>query len=194
VFARLVGTHRRHRAEVPPGKQAMTSVVCPSCGCIGKPHKEIPIGAKVQCRQCDYLWRYGEADSPAAVSTLYETNGTGPEPGGETTRCPFCGEEILGIARKCKHCGEFLDPALRVARTATYVTRTVVRQEPRWSPGVAAVLSLLIPGAGQMYKGHVIRGLLWLIFVPLGYVCLVVPGLLLHAICIILAASGDPYS
>ena len=23
--------------------------------------------------------------------------------------CPFCGEDILPIAKKCKHCGEFLD-------------------------------------------------------------------------------------
>ncbi len=29
----------------------------------------------------------------------------------ETKRCPFCGEVILAIARKCKHCGEFLDRA-----------------------------------------------------------------------------------
>ncbi len=27
----------------------------------------------------------------------------------ETKRCPYCGEEILTIAKKCKHCGEFLD-------------------------------------------------------------------------------------
>ena len=27
----------------------------------------------------------------------------------EQKRCPFCGELILAIARKCKHCGEFLD-------------------------------------------------------------------------------------
>ena len=28
-----------------------------------------------------------------------------------TKRCPFCGEAILAIAKKCKHCGEFLDRA-----------------------------------------------------------------------------------
>lgn len=27
----------------------------------------------------------------------------------ETKVCPYCGEEILAIAKKCKHCGEFLD-------------------------------------------------------------------------------------
>lgn len=27
----------------------------------------------------------------------------------EKKRCPYCGEEILAIAKKCKHCGEWLD-------------------------------------------------------------------------------------
>ena len=27
----------------------------------------------------------------------------------ETVNCPFCAEEILAVARKCKHCGEWLD-------------------------------------------------------------------------------------
>jgi hypothetical protein len=44
-----------------------------------------------------------------------------------------------------------------------------------------------------MYKGHVFVGLLWLLAVVVGYVMLIVPGLLLHLLCIISAASGDPY-
>lgn len=27
----------------------------------------------------------------------------------KTKKCPYCGEEILAIAKKCKHCSEWLD-------------------------------------------------------------------------------------
>ena len=34
------------------------------------------------------------------------------------------------------------------------------------NPGLAAVLSLLIPGVGQLYNGRIVRGILWLIITP----------------------------
>jgi hypothetical protein len=51
----------------------------------------------------------------------------------DTKPCPNCGEEIRAIARKCRFCGEYLDPSLKpqtdavermllpVGRTATAI-------------------------------------------------------------------------
>ncbi|GHB52831.1 hypothetical protein [Mongoliitalea lutea] len=107
-------------------------------------------------------------------------------------KCPFCAELINRDAIKCKHCGEFLDSSLRQARKTESQVFINATQERKWSPGVAALLSFIIPGAGQMYKGNIFTGLVWLIFVIIGYMALVLPGIILHLICIISATSGDP--
>ncbi|MCA9551764.1 MAG: hypothetical protein KC933_17135 [Myxococcales bacterium] len=48
------------------------------------------------------------------------------------------------------------------------------------NPGLAAVLSFLLPGVGQIYNGYFLRGLFWLVVTPglwigtggvLGWVC-----------------------
>jgi TM2 domain-containing membrane protein YozV len=65
-----------------------------------------------------------------------------------------------------------------------------VRARP--SNGVAAVLSLFIPGAGQMYKGGIGVGIVWLVVTVLGYFALIFPGLILHFCCIFHAASMEP--
>jgi TM2 domain-containing membrane protein YozV len=48
------------------------------------------------------------------------------------------------------------------------------------NPGTAAVLSLIVPGVGQIYNGDMLRGIFWLIVTPgfwigtggtLGWVC-----------------------
>jgi hypothetical protein len=64
----------------------------------------------------------------------------------------------------------------------------------RWSPGLAAVLSFLLPGLGQVYKGQIINGIAWFFLVGFGYLALVLPGLLLHFFCIVGAASGNPWT
>jgi len=38
---------------------------------------------------------------------------------GESKACPFCGEAVLAIAKKCKHCGETIDLTLRLAEEAS---------------------------------------------------------------------------
>ena len=63
---------------------------------------------------------------------------------------------------------------------------------PPQSATVAAVLSLVIPGAGQIYKGRIWMGMAWLVFTVLGYLTLLVPGMLLHFICIFQAAGMEP--
>jgi TM2 domain-containing membrane protein YozV len=55
--------------------------------------------------------------------------------------------------------------------------------------GLAAVLSLIIPGVGQFYNGDFIRGIFWLIVTPglwigsggtLGWICHVIAAITAH--------------
>ena len=57
------------------------------------------------------------------------------------------------------------------------------------NPGLAALLSLFMPGAGQLYAGRIVGALLWFFVVTAGYY-LILPGLILHLFCIVSAASS----
>jgi TM2 domain-containing membrane protein YozV len=57
------------------------------------------------------------------------------------------------------------------------------------SPGLAALLSLFVPGAGQLYAGRPIAALLWFLVTTAGY-ALLLPGLILHLFCIASAAGS----
>ncbi len=37
---------------------------------------------------------------------------------------------------------------------------------PRRDPGIAALLSLILPGVGQIYNGAFLRGIFWFIVTP----------------------------
>jgi len=46
--------------------------------------------------------------------------------------------------------------------------------------GVPALCSLFVPGLGQMIKGEIAKGICFFVFTPIGYICLILPGLALH--------------
>ncbi len=55
------------------------------------------------------------------------------------------------------------------------------------SPLLAAGLSMLVPGAGQLYAGRIVSAILWFMIVSAGY-ALILPGLILHLFCMASAA------
>jgi TM2 domain-containing membrane protein YozV len=130
----------------------------------------------------------------------------------QTMPCPFCSEPILVGAKKCKHCHEYLDYAMRDLRAhqqqvnqlstaLSPMTQLQIQQQQQqqqlqqWtntSATQAALLSFFVPGLGQMCSGRVPAGLLWMMFTCLGYVCFIVPGIVLHILCVINAARQPP--
>ncbi len=52
------------------------------------------------------------------------------------------------------------------------------------SPGLAAVFSVVLPGLGQVYAGELLPGLLWFGAVSFSYWVILVPGFLVHGLCI----------
>ena len=150
-------------------------------------------------------------DSAPMLDMLEAAGGTSPGSSsggvsGQTTRCPFCSEVIMVGAKKCKHCHEILDYTIRELRAqqqqinqlnqATQVSAALApitqaqrdNQLQQWtatSSTQAALLSFFVPGLGQLCSGRVPAGLLWMMFTCLGYVCFIVPGMLLHILCVI---------
>lgn len=55
---------------------------------------------------------------------------------------------------------------------------------------IAAFLSFIIPGAGQMYNGRKLVGFVWLVIIAIGYIPFMIPGFFLHFICVGLAFRG----
>jgi len=46
--------------------------------------------------------------------------------GAYTRKCPFCAEEVLHDAKKCKHCGEFVDGKISRRILAIFAAGVVI--------------------------------------------------------------------
>jgi hypothetical protein len=66
-------------------------------------------------------------EHPQTQAEPPRTQATPPQK--ETKDCPFCGEEILAVAKKCKHCGETVDVTLRAAEESSRGSKRPRRRE-----------------------------------------------------------------
>ena len=66
--------------------------------------------------------------------------------------------------------------------TRFYDTDFIDRNTP--SPGIAAVLSVVVPGLGQVYAGRLFAGAMWFLGTAAAYSLILIPGFLVHALCI----------
>lgn len=67
---------------------------------------------------------------PPPAPVVHEWPQYAAPPQSQYVACAFCGEDVLAHARKCKHCGETLDVALRAAEEAKREVRESRRTRP----------------------------------------------------------------
>lgn len=108
------------------------------------------------------------------------------------TACPACTKDVSTAAVFCPHCGHPLQATAGPVQVIVQAPPVVLPPQRKWNPGAAAVLSFFMPGLGQMYKGQVANGLVWLALTIAGYAVFILPGIVLHLCCIAGASMGDP--
>jgi len=75
--------------------------------------------------------------------------------------CPECGAGLPDkLAEKCPLCGAL----------------TIIRKEK--SPGIAALLSFIFAGSGQIYNGELVKGILILAGTLVGVLIFLIPGVI----------------
>jgi len=62
----------------------------------------------------------------------------------DTKACPYCGEQVLAVAIKCKHCGSAIGPAAASAPATAKAGAVPERKTPLIRPGFAVAGALII--------------------------------------------------
>jgi membrane protein YdbS with pleckstrin-like domain len=119
---------------------------CPHC----EQSLELPdelLGQAIECPSCEGTIQLPDPDpvAPEKEPPAQPTNK-------QKMECPFCSEEILAAARKCKHCGEFLDGSSGQAAQQPSQTKATGKEKTIWVGNPA----------GLYYLGHWIFGVLLL--------------------------------
>src|SRR5260221_1017443 len=98
------------------------AVICPSCSARIQADEKLA-GKKRRCPKCESSIQIpakrsddsaeDQLPAPSNADAWLPVAEAGDEPVEQKAYCPYCSEVIKSDAKKCKHCGEFLDPAMR---------------------------------------------------------------------------------
>ena len=117
--------------------------------------------------------------------------------------CPNCGKEVQGNPPFCPQCGKPLQPAVSATQSTAYCPHCGAQIDPqaeicpkcgvrvkqvpagaeRKSPGLAAVLSFLFTGLGQIYNGQIGKGIAFVVIgIILLFTIIILIGFILYPI------------
>ena len=83
--------------------------------------------------------------------------------------CPNCGKETAPGAVFCASCGR---PLQGMPQVPPYLQPSYYSRKEE---AIAAILSLFIPGVGQMYVGRIVRGIIIFLIPPIFFVFVFLP-------------------
>jgi DNA-directed RNA polymerase subunit M/transcription elongation factor TFIIS len=98
-------------------------LICPHCGQVLEASEDM-LGETIDCPSCKCTISLPKSDINPASAHTSQPELSHPART-ETLDCPYCGEDILAKAKKCKHCGEYLyyhtqsPPASPIAKKQT---------------------------------------------------------------------------
>src|SRR5262249_35616131 len=153
------------------GVAVSIAIRCPTCGQTIRAADDAS-GKRIKCPKCRAACLVPQvASAPLPVHKSSQRSEAPPE--AEIRQCPFCSEKILATARKCKQCGEIIDPELKESRRRASgaqrpvvsalavvradpadreVARAIDRLAARKSLGLSIALTLLFGPLGLLYS------------------------------------------
>ena len=153
-----------------PAIEAGTKKPCPECGqrlqVPAAPPPAAPFSSRGDNVPVVVTSTPQRSEMPTIVPVIFNSPATSAgSRSGETRPCPFCDEEVSAIAKKCRHCGETIDVALRAAEDAKRESR-----RGRRDSGSSAAATVVINNSSggrmsvpQFGHWHMIHGILTLL-------------------------------